>query len=105
MIRLEELATAAKFTMMKDQMIVLVEREVDKDLKFEREVDNGLKSEREVDNDLKFENKFRELCEEVNATVKERGEVIEELERLHDEARVTRLEFGARGSVFVGKKD
>nr|GEX72280.1 hypothetical protein [Tanacetum cinerariifolium] len=36
--------------------------------------------EREVDNDLKLENKFSELREEV-AAVKERGEVIKKLER------------------------
>ncbi|GKD03393.1 hypothetical protein Tco_1178367, partial [Tanacetum coccineum] len=43
-------ATAAKSTMMKDQMRVLIKRE--------------------VDNNLKFEKKFRELRKEVTATVK-----------------------------------
>nr|GEW59437.1 hypothetical protein [Tanacetum cinerariifolium] len=36
---------------------------------------------REVDNDFKLENKFSGLCEEVTIAVKEKGEVIEELER------------------------
>nr|GEU86356.1 hypothetical protein [Tanacetum cinerariifolium] len=61
MARLEELATAAKSTMLKDQVHVLIENE--------------------VDNDLKFKNKFIELCLEVTATVKEMEDVIEGLER------------------------
>lgn len=62
MARLEELANAAKSTMMKYQMLGLIRRE--------------------VDNDIKLEKKLRELYEEVTATLKDRGEVIEKLERL-----------------------
>ncbi|GJZ15954.1 hypothetical protein Tco_0551631 [Tanacetum coccineum] len=55
-----QLATASKSTMLKDQVHMLIEREVNYDLKFEK--------------------KFRELCLEVTATVKEM--VTEGLERL-----------------------
>ncbi|GJT94236.1 putative reverse transcriptase domain-containing protein [Tanacetum coccineum] len=37
---------------------------------------------RQVESELKLEKKFRELCEEVSNVVKEREEVVEELERL-----------------------
>ncbi|GKB92996.1 hypothetical protein Tco_0979133 [Tanacetum coccineum] len=58
--RLKELETATKSTMMADQVLVLMEKEIDKE--------------------LKFEEKFRNLCSEMADTVKNRAEYIEELE-------------------------
>ncbi|GJY69343.1 ribonuclease H-like domain-containing protein [Tanacetum coccineum] len=71
---LEELATTAKSTMMAYQVLVLMEREVDKD--------------------LKFVEKFRELCLEVANTMKVKAEVIDDLERfthLHDNLEVVEI--------------
>ncbi|GKD43056.1 hypothetical protein Tco_1267701 [Tanacetum coccineum] len=59
--RLEEIAIAVKSTMMADQVLVFMEREVDKD--------------------LKFKEKFREFCLEIADTVKDMTKVIGELER------------------------
>ncbi|GJW23839.1 hypothetical protein Tco_0037650 [Tanacetum coccineum] len=59
--RLQELATATKSTMMADQVLVLMEREIDKK--------------------MKFEEKFRELCLEMADTVIDMAKFIEELER------------------------
>ncbi|GJT71132.1 hypothetical protein Tco_1030418 [Tanacetum coccineum] len=59
--RLEEIAIAVKSTMMADQVLVFMEREVYKD--------------------LKFEEKFREFCLEIADTVKDMTKVIGELER------------------------
>nr|GEX72716.1 putative LRR receptor-like protein kinase [Tanacetum cinerariifolium] len=58
---LQELATAVKFTMMVDQVLVLMEKEIDKELKL------GVK--------------LRDLCLEQANTVKNRAKYIEELER------------------------
>nr|GEV56635.1 zinc finger, GRF-type [Tanacetum cinerariifolium] len=58
----EELANAAKSNKIKDQMLVLMGRQ--------------------VETELKLKEKFRELCEEVSTVVKEREDVIEELEIL-----------------------
>nr|GFC08250.1 hypothetical protein [Tanacetum cinerariifolium] len=57
---------------------------------------------REVDNDLKFEKKFRELCEEVTTTVKEKGKVIEKLEMLHGNLEAVE---GARMLMRMQKND
>ncbi|GJV04948.1 hypothetical protein Tco_1338517 [Tanacetum coccineum] len=59
---IKELAKAAKFNRIEDQMLVLMGRQV----KIE----------------LKLEEKFRELYEEVSNVVKERKDVVEELEML-----------------------
>ncbi|GJU27544.1 hypothetical protein Tco_1166165 [Tanacetum coccineum] len=58
---IKELAKAAKFNKIKDQLLVLIRRQ--------------------VETELKFEEKFRELCEEVSNVVKEREDVEQELER------------------------
>ncbi|GJZ49159.1 hypothetical protein Tco_0603349 [Tanacetum coccineum] len=57
---LKELETAANSTMMADQVLVLMEKEIDKE--------------------LKFEEKFKNLCSEMADTVKNRAEYIEEME-------------------------
>ncbi|GJX12003.1 hypothetical protein Tco_0201862 [Tanacetum coccineum] len=59
---IEELAKAAKSNKIDVQMLVLMERQ--------------------VETGLKLEQKFRELCEEVSTVVKEKEDVVEELERL-----------------------
>ncbi|GKC06156.1 hypothetical protein Tco_0997766 [Tanacetum coccineum] len=59
---IEELAKAAKSNKIDVQMLVLLERQ--------------------VETGLKLEQKFRELCEEVSTVVKEKKDVIDELERL-----------------------
>nr|GEV39362.1 hypothetical protein [Tanacetum cinerariifolium] len=56
---MEELA---KSTKIEDQMVVLMRRQ--------------------VESELKLEKKFRELCEEVSNVVKEKEEEVDELERL-----------------------
>ncbi|GJW90743.1 hypothetical protein Tco_0168296, partial [Tanacetum coccineum] len=60
----EELAKAAKSNKIEDYMLVLMGRQ--------------------VETELKLEEKFREVCEEVSTVVKEREDVVEELERLSD---------------------
>ncbi|GJY77900.1 hypothetical protein Tco_0483701 [Tanacetum coccineum] len=59
--RLKELETALKCIMMFDQMLLLIEKEIDKE--------------------LTFEEKFRNLCSKMEDIVKNRAEYIEELER------------------------
>nr|GFC10823.1 hypothetical protein [Tanacetum cinerariifolium] len=59
---IEELAKAAKINKTEDQMLVLMRRQ--------------------VKTELKREQKSRELCEEVSLVVKEREDVVEEIERL-----------------------
>ncbi|GJU32436.1 hypothetical protein Tco_1176025 [Tanacetum coccineum] len=59
--RLQELATAAKSTMMVDQVLVLTEKEIDKE--------------------LKLEVKFRDLCSELANAVKNKAKYIEKLKR------------------------
>ncbi|GJR16844.1 hypothetical protein Tco_0965371 [Tanacetum coccineum] len=59
---IEELEKAVKSNKIEDEMLVLMRRQ--------------------VENELKLKNKFRELCEEVSNVVKEREDVVEELERL-----------------------
>nr|GEX24844.1 reverse transcriptase domain-containing protein [Tanacetum cinerariifolium] len=59
---IEELEKTTKSKNIEDQMLVLMRRQ--------------------VETELKFEKKFRELCEEVSNAVKEREDVVEELERL-----------------------
>ncbi|GKF16229.1 hypothetical protein Tco_0061147 [Tanacetum coccineum] len=59
--RLQELATAVKSTMMVDQVLVLTEKEIDKE--------------------LKLEVKFRDLCSELVNTVKNKAKYIEKLKR------------------------
>ncbi|GKE46919.1 hypothetical protein Tco_1478177 [Tanacetum coccineum] len=59
--RLQELATAMKSTMMADQVLVLMEKE--------------------IDNELNLEEKFRDLCSEMMDIVKNVIEYIEELKR------------------------
>ncbi|GKE41670.1 hypothetical protein Tco_1468954, partial [Tanacetum coccineum] len=61
LLRFQELATAAKFTMIVDQVLMLMEREIDKE--------------------LKLEEKFRDLCSEMASTVKNKVVYIEDLER------------------------
>ncbi|GJR07613.1 hypothetical protein Tco_0790265 [Tanacetum coccineum] len=72
--RLQELSIAAKSTMIVDQVLVLMDRGVDED--------------------LKFKEKFRELCLEISDSVKDMAEVIEELEsfpRLRDNLQATEI--------------
>nr|GEX80070.1 hypothetical protein [Tanacetum cinerariifolium] len=59
--RLEEIAIGVKSTMMADQVLVFMERKVDKD--------------------LKFDEKCREFCLNIADIVKDMTEVIGELER------------------------
>nr|GEW71256.1 hypothetical protein [Tanacetum cinerariifolium] len=59
--RLQELATVAKSIMMANQVLVLMEKE--------------------IDNELKFKKKFKNLCLEMADTVKNKAKYIEELER------------------------
>ncbi|GJZ33421.1 hypothetical protein Tco_0578857 [Tanacetum coccineum] len=59
---IEELAKGVKFNKIDDQLLVLIERQ--------------------VEIELKLEEKFRELCEEVSNVVEEREDVVQELERL-----------------------
>nr|GEZ36846.1 hypothetical protein [Tanacetum cinerariifolium] len=59
---IEEIAKDAKFNKIKDQLLVLIGRQ--------------------VKTELKLEEKFRELCEEVSNFVKEMEDVVHELERL-----------------------
>ncbi|GJX47322.1 hypothetical protein Tco_0272512 [Tanacetum coccineum] len=59
---IKELAKAAKFNKIEDQLLVLIRRQ--------------------VETELKLEEKFRELCGEVSNVVKEREDVAQELERL-----------------------
>nr|GEU45227.1 hypothetical protein [Tanacetum cinerariifolium] len=56
------IAELAKFNKIEDQLLVLIERQ--------------------VEIELKLEEKFRELCEEVSNVVEEREDVVQELERL-----------------------
>nr|GEU45884.1 hypothetical protein [Tanacetum cinerariifolium] len=59
--RLQELETAANFKVMVDQVLVLMEREIDKELKLKQ--------------------KFRDICSEMAGMVKNWAEHIEELAR------------------------
>ncbi|GJW20413.1 hypothetical protein Tco_0031035 [Tanacetum coccineum] len=71
---IEELEKAAKSKNIEDQMLVLMGRQ--------------------VETELKLEKKFRELCEEVSNVVKEKEYVLEELERLsgnHVAKKIARL--------------
>nr|GEU69694.1 hypothetical protein [Tanacetum cinerariifolium] len=61
---IEELANAAKSNKIKDEMLVLLGRQ--------------------VETELKLKEKFRELCNEVPTVVKEKKDVVEDLERLSD---------------------
>ncbi|GKC33237.1 hypothetical protein Tco_1040531, partial [Tanacetum coccineum] len=56
------LAKAAELNKIEDQLLVLIRRQ--------------------VETELELEEKFRELCEEVSNVVKEREDVVQELERL-----------------------
>ncbi|GKE58549.1 hypothetical protein Tco_1497734 [Tanacetum coccineum] len=60
---IEELANVGEFNKTEDQLLVLIGKQ--------------------VETELKLEEKFRELCEEVSNVVKEKEDVVEELERLN----------------------
>nr|GEW17639.1 hypothetical protein [Tanacetum cinerariifolium] len=71
---IEELEKTTKSKNIEDQMLILMRRQ--------------------VETELKLEKKFRELCEEVSNDFKERKDVVEELERLsgnHIVKETTRL--------------
>ncbi|GKD18771.1 hypothetical protein Tco_1207929 [Tanacetum coccineum] len=71
---IKELVKAGKTNKIEDQMLVLMRRQ--------------------VETELKLEEKSRELCEEVSSVVKEREDVVEDLERLsgnHVAKETTRL--------------
>ncbi|GJW82284.1 hypothetical protein Tco_0146259 [Tanacetum coccineum] len=78
---IEELANVGEFNKTEDQLLVLIEKQ--------------------VETELKLEEKFRELCEEVSNVVKEKEDVVEELERLNDEFAIAANSRGLFNRMLV----